>query len=142
MNEKFPNPLILRDCGYPPTTWWGPFAIIQRHFRRRRWKLERGFIFASEVAGRLIYVREDFICDLASIPRIPLVFLLLGDRAIRAGLVHDWLYYTGQLSKTQSDLVFYEVLRAEGYLRITSAIATAGVLIGGWIAWWGHRRRD
>lgn len=139
MTDKYPNPLILRDDGYPPLTWFWPLSYVQRFIRRRRWTVETEFCFASDIAGKMICVRQGFTCDLSSIPRLPLVFLLLGSRAVRAGVIHDWLYATGQIGKIKADLVYYEALRAEGYLRLTSALATAGVLLGGWLAWYQHR---
>lgn len=36
-----------------------------------------------------------FQCDYASVPRIPIAFMLVGDTAHEAGTVHDYLYREG-----------------------------------------------
>jgi len=36
-----------------------------------------------------------FQCDYASVPRIPIAFMLMGDTAHEAGTVHDYLYREG-----------------------------------------------
>lgn len=58
----------------------------------------------------------------------------------RAGLLHDWEYFTGALSKWQCDLLFYRAARAEGHSIWRSAGGWFCVALGGWPAWIKHRR--
>jgi hypothetical protein len=53
--------------------------------------------------------------DLASVPRLPLVFWLVGRRGDAAGILHDHLYEEGMRlkqveSRAEADDVFYEAL--------------------------------
>ena len=42
--------------------------------------------------GSVICVPEDFQTDLASVPRIPFVYMAWGDRCHREAVLHDYLY--------------------------------------------------
>jgi Protein of unknown function (DUF1353) len=90
--------------------------------------------------GSRVSVPTGFITDLTSIPKLPIVFLFLAGRAVVAGVVHDFLYSQGGLSRARADDVFYELLRAEGLGRVSSGSMWLGVRVGGWHPWRRHRR--
>lgn len=69
-----------------------------------------------------------------------LIYSAMAGYFVRAGLLHDWEYKLGQLSKWQCDLLFYRAGRAEGHAIWRCAAAWLGVAIGGWPAWLRHRR--
>lgn len=69
--------------------------------------------FCARVDGELIIVPAGYRTDLASVPRIPLAYLLFGGRARRAALLHDYLYET-QAGKEYADSVFLAGMKAEG----------------------------
>lgn len=79
----------------------------------------------------LIEVPADFVTDFASVPRWPLTFALLGQYGHAAAVLHDWLYTTGQLSRTDADRVFLNALRSCGIARWRSWLMFSGVRIGG-----------
>jgi hypothetical protein len=85
--------------------------------------------YASDVPGvDAIKVPQGFVTDLASVPRWPLVFWLMGDRAREPAVVHDWLYLSGITSQADADAVLYEAARVIG--------------LSWWVAqglWWGVR---
>jgi hypothetical protein len=53
-----------------------------------------------------------FESDLASVPKLPLIYLFFGGRAPKASLFHDYLYRTHQ-DREFADACFYAVMRVE-----------------------------
>jgi hypothetical protein len=74
------------------------------------WELAAALIFYSKVIDQIIVVPAGFRTDLASVPRLPLVFFLFGAVADEAGVVHDYLYtsYANGVTRAQADAVFAE----------------------------------
>ena len=65
-------------------------------------------------------VPVNFECDLASIPRLPLTYLLFkGPETHAPGILHDYLCRTKEVKRKEADAVFYRALRSQGvgYLR-------------------------
>lgn len=52
--------------------------------------------------------------DFCSVPRVPLAYEMLGNRARRAGAVHDDLYARGIVSREKADDLLYEMLLLDG----------------------------
>ena len=61
-----------------------------------------------------------------------------------AGVVHDWLYQTGDTSRRRADVVWRRVaLAGDHHANAFQAWAGwAGLRIGGWYAWDRYRRED
>lgn len=57
-------------------------------------------------------VPAGFVTDLASVPRIPGAYLLFGNRARRAAILHDWLY-TERYPRDWADAVFHAAMQHE-----------------------------
>jgi phytoene dehydrogenase-like protein len=57
-------------------------------------------------------VPDGFVTDLASVPRLPAAYLLFGNRARRAAILHDWLY-TERFPREWADAVFFAAMRHE-----------------------------
>lgn len=105
------------------------------------------------IGGRVIVIPSDFVTDLASVPRLPLLWLAVGGRGIRSSVVHDWAYQrnswlmddgsTLPAEKALVDAVFYESLLADSISGVGPVRAWemwAGVKIGGSRAWSDSRR--
>jgi len=60
-------------------------------FKRPRYQLTRPLIYKSNNIGFII-VDEGFVTDLDSTPRVPIFYMLLGDRGKAAAVLHDKLY--------------------------------------------------
>lgn len=120
-----------------------------RQLGHRRWLTLAPLSYSSDVADRVITVPAEFITDLASVPRLPLAYMLAGDRARGPALIHDWLYQHPDWDDRElADRIFYEAIgvhqpdlghEAESW--ITRAIMYGGVRAGGWAAWSGHDKR-
>lgn len=99
-------------------------------------KLRSPLQFYSRSLKRVIEVPIGFVTDGASVPRLPIVFLLVGGKAKRAAAVHDFLYQThGTRSRRQADLVFYEGMKVDGVSMWARELMYAGVRIGGFSSW-------
>lgn len=97
-----------------------------------KWILLTDLIYESDVAHRTITVPAGFQTDLASVPRLPLVYLLAGDCARQAAVVHDYLYSTGIVSRSVADEVLREASAITGVPTWRRMLMFAGVrLFGG-----------
>lgn len=76
---------------------------------RAVWELLDPLYFESDQFGDLV-VPATFRTNYASVPRVPLVFMLVGDRFHKEAALHDWLYTVHSLSREQADAVFLEAL--------------------------------
>lgn len=79
-----------------------------------KWVLIEPFKFMSDLVHFLIIVPEGFETDFASVPRIPLAYLLAGDCAHEAAVIHDYLYRTGKADRKTADEIFLEAMEAQG----------------------------
>jgi hypothetical protein len=86
------------------------------HEGRGTWSLQVPLIYQSDSIGK-VEVPVNFTTDFASVPRIPLLFDIAGDRGNLAGTVHDYLYDTSctlKVTRKQADSVLKEALVAQG----------------------------
>lgn len=82
---------------------------------RGTWQLHSPLTYQSDLLGK-VEVPAGFTTDFASVPRVPIIFAIAGDRGDLAAAVHDYLYdKTCNLSVTrkQADLLFKEALLAQ-----------------------------
>lgn len=99
------------------------------------WMIVTPLIYSSDILDDVITVPADFETDFASVPRLPLAFLLTGDSAHAAAVVHDWLYEKQQYTRAICDLVFEEACVAAGEPKWRATLMWIGVRLGGWIPW-------
>lgn len=106
------------------------------------WTILQPLIFESDVAQRVFIVPEGFVTDLASVPRLPLVFLLAGGTADEAAVVHDFIYSRAPVPRDVADKVFKEAALVSGVPAWRANLMYAGIRLGGWMAWDNHRNGD
>jgi hypothetical protein len=119
------------------------FLTTLRHEKimgKRLWLILEPLVYESDVAGCRIEVPTGFLTDLASVPRLPLAFLLTGDSAHEAAVIHDWAYKKALFSRELADAVFAEAGVAAGEPEWKMSLMHFGVRMGGWIAWNNHRQ--
>ena len=87
--------------------------------------------YYSKLCYENIIVPEGFVTDFASVPRVPLAYLLCGNTAHRAAVVHDYLYRQGW-KRDIADRVLYEACRATGMSWWRSRLIYTAVRICGW----------
>lgn len=127
-------------------------------FRRARYRLTDPLIYRSNTVG-LVVVDECEITDFDSTPRIPIFYMLLGDRGKAAAVLHDHLYtppherVTGSgfvVDRRAADKVLrgatYECLRIDNPESLSDSLINIvclgiawaiwiGVRLGGWAHW-------
>lgn len=98
-----------------------------------KWKmLSEWFVRVISDEGELLTfaVPAGLITDLASVPRLPLVYLVFGNKARRAAILHDWLY-SMRYPRDWSDEVFYLAAVHEGIPKVIASAMWAAVRAGG-----------
>lgn len=101
---------------------------------RALWRLLEPLSYDSPRLGRTVTVPAGFVTDFASVPRLPLAFLMAGDKAHEAAVVHDWLYTTHETDRATADAVFRDAIR-ERHSALTAALMWSAVRLGGGAAW-------
>jgi len=107
----------------------------------RQWRLLAPLRYQSAVLGTLIEVPTGFLTDLASVPRLPLAYLLAGDTAHEAAVVHDYLTQVHICTRAQADAVFYEAMAVTGEPRWRRVLMWSAVRVAGGWAWYTGPRR-
>lgn len=108
-------------------------ALDLRAYAAGEWVLLEPFRYRAR-DGRDFTVPRWFITDLASIPW--LVDPLFDDIDHRAaGVVHDWLYCSQQVTRGEADELFREMVQVLGAGRFRAGMMHAGLRAGGWYRW-------
>jgi len=96
---------------------------------RKTWRLLAPFVYQDE--GGSFEVPAGFETDFASVPRLPIIFDLVGEYGHAAATLHDYLYRTKVVPRDEADALFYRALRKTGIAKWRAWIMWAGVRIGG-----------
>ena len=97
------------------------------------WVLDSPLIYHSEIIGGKITVPEGFSTDFASVPRVPVVYVLYANRGRKPAVVHDYLYRIGKATRAICDAVFREALIADGESLPVAWAMWAGVMVCGFL---------
>ena len=100
-----------------------------------KWMLTEPLSYYSLSLDRIITAPVGFWTDFASVPRIPIAYLLFGDIAHEPAVIHDYLYAIGWPSRRIADRVLLEALESVGASRWRRWAMWAAVRVGGWAAW-------
>jgi hypothetical protein len=107
--SQFLNDLEVRLCGWEAgKAKWTTLALLR---------------YRSDLVGGTVCIPAEFVTDFASVPRLPLAYLLAGGRAIRPAVLHDYAYQTHRLpveggdprtlTREEADHVFLEAMQAD-----------------------------
>jgi hypothetical protein len=99
------------------------------------WELLAPLSFQSDLLGRTITAPAGFRTDFCSVPRLPLAYAILGNRARMSGTIHDWLYTSQEVSREQADEVLREMLILDGVNECEAEEFYLAVRIGGGSHW-------
>ncbi len=107
---------------------------------RGTWMVLTDFLYESDLLGHVVIVKAGETTDLASVPRLPIAYLLTGGAGRKAAVIHDGLYKTHEVNgepvtRAQADAVFREALRAQGEPAWRAWMMWSGVRIGGGGPW-------
>lgn len=81
---------------------------------RSLWKLLHPLVYQSGHLSEPITVPEGFVTDFASVPRVPVVYLVMADIGQPAAVIHDYLYRFRPCSRKIADAVLEEALKVLG----------------------------
>ena len=120
--------------------------VLTEYIDGRHWRLARSVRYVVQ-DGRLCTVREGFVFDWASIPRIFWHILppagVAGHPYGIAALVHDWLYRHGAIQgepidRLTADRVFLDIMLYVGVRPLIARTMYRAVRLGGWCGWRHH----
>jgi hypothetical protein len=100
------------------------------------WRLTAPLVYQSDVAKMTFTVPAGFITDLASVPRIPIAYLLAGGTSNEASVVHDFIYSTHPVDRATADAVLKEASLLTGVPKWRAWLMWAGVRVGGGGSHW------
>lgn len=96
-----------------------------------KWKLTKPLGYESVLFDTPIIAPLGFVTDFASVPRVPIAYMLFGDRAHHESVIHDYLYQTHLTSKAIADKIFLEAMKVRGKSLFIRSAMYLGVKIGG-----------
>lgn len=115
--------------------------LLRGQFKQGRplWQLLSPLLYDSELLGTTVVVPKGYVTDFASVPRLPLTYLLAGDTAHEAAAIHDWLYTAHgvglrPVSRREADAVFREAISASDD-KAPGFLMWLAVRVGGSGAW-------
>ena len=119
-------------------------ALDGRSVDDKLWLLLSPLHYESDILGP-IKVPLGFMTDFASVPRVPIAYMLFGDRAHHESVIHDYLYRTDsvpQATYSQANDVFLEAMKVRGKDYFVRYAMYWGVVLGGWTAYHKKRVKD
>jgi hypothetical protein len=105
------------------------------------WELDHPLIYKSDKFG-LIEVPAGFQTDFASVPRLPIIYSMYGDRAHKSAVLHDYGYRTDtpqNLTFSQVNDLFFEAMICAGHKKRVAYPMYWGVVLGGYFSY--HKRK-
>ncbi len=87
------------------------------------WMLTAAFRYYSTLLRKEIEVPYGFVHDFASVPRLPLMYAVAGNRYHRAAVVHDYLCRSRQVRRDRADKVFLEAMQLQNREEIVQMAA-------------------
>jgi hypothetical protein len=136
--------LFYLEKGFAMSSFTKSLALEQLHpVSSGLWETTRSFIYFEGYEGsdKPHFVPENFITDLASMPRF--LWSIVGHPAgpyAQAAVLHDKLYRDGKLTRKQADKIFLEAMEVLKIPKWKRRVLYWGVRAGGWRAWNNHRK--
>ncbi len=113
--------------------------LVVEYLDDGRWRLMAPLVYRHDTIPAAMHhqvvVPTGFLTDFASVPRLPLVYLLAGNTGHRAAVVHDFLYTTQPVSRSMADGIFRCALSDDGEPWWRAQIMYAAVRLFGGPAW-------
>ena len=97
--------------------------------------------YQLEIDGVRYKIPKGFVTDFSSYPWYARLIVRF-DKVDIAGVIHDWLYCKGEISRARADEIWRKVARA-GARRanpLQAWLSWFGLRIGGWFSWRKYRQ--
>lgn len=81
------------------------------------WVVDSPLIYYSAHLGTTLHVPAGFQTDFASVPRVPLIYSVYGDRAHRESVIHDYCFSINSIPRvsfSDANEVFLEAMKCRG----------------------------
>ncbi len=98
--------------------------------------------YYSDIVNEWVVVPTGLETDLGSIPRFLQGVFPKDGKAMFAYILHDHLYKLGVYSRSTSDDILREAMKALGVRWYIQVCVRFGLRIGGWYAWNKHREKE
>lgn len=105
-------------------------------------ELMQPLVYQSDLLGCEICIPVGFQSDQSSVPRIPAIYTLYGNRAHKEGVLHDAAYcidFPWKISRKEADLLFLEAMCSRGKPFHIRYPMYEGVRLFGWQFY--HKRK-
>jgi hypothetical protein len=90
--------------------------LVVEHLESKWWRVIEGPRFYSAKYDITLYAPPRFVTDFASVPRLPLAYMMMGNTGHWEALMHDMLYRYGH-PRLAADKIFYEAGRVRAKTR-------------------------
>lgn len=102
------------------------------------WRVHHGCPLVYRGAREVFMVPPGFVTDFGSVPWLA-SWLVSPTHHVEAFVLHDWLYHSGAVPRSDADGIMRRVLGELGSPAVSRWSAWAGVRLGGWLAWDARR---
>lgn len=116
--------------------------VLRGQFKegRQLFSLINAVAYESDLLGGIVVVPAGYVTDLASVPKLPLAWLMAGGTGTEAAVIHDYLYWVHAfndepISRAKADAVFREAIAASEDTKAPGWLMWAAVRLGGWASW-------
>lgn len=119
-------------------------SLVLVHIQDGWWFTARPFTYASLYLEHPVCVPSGFATDLATVPKIPIIYELFQGKGSAASVVHDYLYWAQPTNVTRklADKIFYEAMIRFGTDKHIAFLMWAAVRICGLRIWLKHKRSN
>lgn len=104
-------------------------------FNGHKFRLNKSWSFVYN--GKIYVIPAGFWTDFASVG----IFSPL-DKTLYPALIHDWLYYSGIVSRYRADRIFLEAMKFTGVSYVKRYTYYYGVRVGGWKPYNKYRKKN
>lgn len=100
------------------------------------WRVEKDFVYQSDILSKTITVEAGFLTDFASVPRVPFAYWLFGDTTHKPPVIHDWLFHHHEIcDEHTANRVLLEAMEVANVPEWRRVAIYEGVEIGGESSW-------
>jgi len=106
------------------------------------WRVISPLIYESDLLKCTVTVPIGFQTDLASVPRLPIIYMLWGARSHHEAVLHDYLYRINAVPEAtfdQANMVFEEAMKVRGKSIFIRKPMYWAVCAAGWSSF--HKRK-
>lgn len=101
--------------------------LVYRSAVFQKFQIESG----AKIQDGIILIKKGFVTDFASVPRVPIIYELWGNRAHHEAVPHDFGYQTHIAPKPVIDSIFLEAMKARNKAWYIRYPMYEGVVLGG-----------